>query len=388
MYVSQSVRIKKTNAKSLNYQRQVGALIGLLCAGLLALPVRVSAIEDPPNCSLAHGGAGNTSQGGINFNLAQAHVGDTIQVFPSLGMANNACRAISVTGAVYIATGPLTNFLVGVTLNPSELVACPANALCQPGPYNLTITPALVGAGVSTPLGGLPGVAKTVRAVENGSGIVLAGDSNEELSDFHSASIQIVTPCLQVLRQFAYPAGQTCFPANERIRFTGSVTNCGDITLTNVTVMDDRAGVMQLLNPADGSPLVPPVALAPGAYAVFSNSFLPTPVEVSAGKATNSITTTGTDITVIGGPRASVTNNANAGGAICPIPGVVRVRAVRPAFSELTPGLRYQLQVSTDLEAWYDHELPFTATATNMLDSSYFDLDLAPQLFFRLQVIP
>src|SRR5437899_1515793 len=114
------------------------ATCALVLGGVLALAARALAGEDPPGCSLANGGAGNTSQGGINFNLTQAHVGDTVQVFPSLGMVANACRAINVTGAVYIATGRLTNFLENVTLDPGVLVSCPTGALCRPGPYNIT----------------------------------------------------------------------------------------------------------------------------------------------------------------------------------------------------------------------------------------------------------
>lgn len=381
--------MQSPNAKSFNSSCHRAALLGLLCAGLLAFPPRASAIEDPPGCSRAHGGAGSTSQGGLNFNLGQAHVGDTVSVFPSLGMVSNACKAINATGTVYIATGLLTNFLVDVTLNPGVMVGCPTNALCQPGPYNFTITPGLVGAEVNTPLGAAAGVAKTVRAAENGFGTVLAGDINSQFFDYHTASIQIVTPCLRVAAQPAYLAGKTCFDPYGRIQFRGAVTNCGDITLTNVTVHASRGGAMQLLNPADGLPLPLPVTLASGGYAVFSNSFLPATGEISAGRATNGFTTAGTDTTVIGGPRASVTNTAATVFGICPrfIPGVA-VKAVRPAFSGLTPGLRYQLQVSLDLEAWYDHELPFTATDTNMLDSSFFEVDLDPQLFFRLQVVP
>ena len=140
----------------------------LMCCAWLILAARVVAVEDPPGCSLANGGRGNTSQGGINFNLAQAHVGDTVQVFPSLGMVSNACRAVSVTGAIYIATGLLTNFLENVTLDPGVLVSCPTNALCRPGPYFITLTPALVGATVTSPNGSANGSPNTVRVVEIG----------------------------------------------------------------------------------------------------------------------------------------------------------------------------------------------------------------------------
>src|ERR1041385_713501 len=67
----------------------------------LLLAASAYAIEDPPGCSQASGGLGNISQGGINFNLSQAHIGDTVPLFPSLGMVSNACKAINATGSVY-----------------------------------------------------------------------------------------------------------------------------------------------------------------------------------------------------------------------------------------------------------------------------------------------
>ena len=142
----------------------------------LALQSAVQAAEDPPGCSLSNGGLGNTSQGGINFGLKQAHVGDTVRVFPNLGMVAGACRAINSTGSVWIATGLLTNFLVNVTLDPGPLIGCPGDpsGKCQPGPYNLTITPALVGAEVTSPNGIAAGEPRSVRAVVNGDGTVKA----------------------------------------------------------------------------------------------------------------------------------------------------------------------------------------------------------------------
>lgn len=284
------------------------------------------AVEDPPGCSLANGGAGNTSQGGINFSLAQAHVGDFVPVFPSLGMASNACKAVNATGVVYIATGPLTNFLVNVTLNPGPLISCPADGVCQPGPYLILITPALVGAAVNTPAGGVFAAPKTVRAVETGLGTVLAGAFNEQLSDLHSASIQIVTPCLQVFKTCDLPPGESCIPPEAMMRFRGYVTNCGDITLTNVTVGDSRAGPVQLFNPTNGAALSGNVILPRGAYAVFSNSFLPTLSETCAGSAGSVTTATARDTTDIGGPNAAVTNSLTTACPICVRPSLAVTR--------------------------------------------------------------
>src|SRR5438045_922212 len=95
--------------KNLKRQSVFSALVGVAMAAVLAAPLGVRAVEDPPNCSLPNGGLGNTSQGGINFNQTFAHIGDTVQLQPSLGMVANACRAVNATGSVYIATGLLTN---------------------------------------------------------------------------------------------------------------------------------------------------------------------------------------------------------------------------------------------------------------------------------------
>ena len=87
---------------------------------------------------------------------------------------------------------------------------------------------------------GIPGVAKTVRIAENGFGTVLTGDPPEALADFHSGTIGIVTPCVQVVEQCAYRAGTNCFPAGGQIYISGYVTNCGDFRLTNVTILNSR----------------------------------------------------------------------------------------------------------------------------------------------------
>ena len=324
----QNLTVKPLNSK--NRARDLGCL---LTVGLLMSLGRVSAEEDPPGCSLANGGTGNTSQGGLNFTLAQAHVGDAVPVFPSLGMVAGACKAINVTGVVYVATGPLTNFLVNVTLVPGGLVACPANALCQPGPYNLLITSNMVGAGVDTPLGSASGFPKTVRAVETGLGTVLAGVFNDHLSDFHSASIDIVTPRIQVFKTCDLPPGQPCFNAGTPVRLRGYLTNSGDITLTNVVARDSRSGPLQLFNPTNGTALIGNVILPRGAYVVFSNSFLPTPAEICAGDAVSTVTATARDTTVIGGPNAAVTNSLSTSCAICtpPILALIKTCALVPA---------------------------------------------------------
>jgi hypothetical protein len=69
-------------------------------------------------------------------------------------------------------------------------------------------------------------------------------------------------------------------------------------------------------------------------------------------------------------------------------PSIALLKAVKPSFSKLTLGVKYQLQASLDLNTWYDQGLPFSATSTNMVYSQYWDVDDWNQLFFRLQVAP
>ena len=317
--------MKNLNVVSLNFKAPIAYLACLLSVGLLMSPVRVSAIEDPPGCSLGNGGRGNESAGGINPQPNIAHLGDTVSLPTTEGMTPGACKAINATGSIYVATGKLSDIFVNITLDPGVLIGCPAGAAssnCVAGANSLVITAPLVGAGVGLPNGTfLSGVPKSVRAVSYCVGTVLTGPE-EQLQDSHTATINIVTPCIQVFKTCDLPLGQNCFIAEMPVRFRGYVTNCGDITLTNVTVIDSRAGQMQLIDPVNGSVLTGNVILSPGAYAVFSNSFNPTLQETCAGSAASMVTATAKDTTVIGGPRASVTNSYTDVCLICFTPAI------------------------------------------------------------------
>jgi N-acetylneuraminic acid mutarotase len=66
-------------------------------------------------------------------------------------------------------------------------------------------------------------------------------------------------------------------------------------------------------------------------------------------------------------------------------PQVGLVRAVKPAFCDLSCGFDYQLQISTDMTTWTNYGAPFTATNAAMAWPEYFDVDNWGKLFFRLQ---
>src|SRR6266487_6095883 len=129
--------MKTQNARSWNVVSRVAVLIDLVACSL-ALTSSVEAYEDPPGCSLNNGGTGATYESGLEFMFAQAHLGDAVPVFPKFGMDSLACRAIHVTGSVYIATGKMLNFLNDANIEPGML-AYGTNPPCAPGNYSLQI---------------------------------------------------------------------------------------------------------------------------------------------------------------------------------------------------------------------------------------------------------
>src|SRR5258708_24001167 len=129
--VARKYSLKMVRASS----NHLAAWLAVLC---LCAVVGQSARGDefPALCAKADGGQGNTSTSGINFANSRVHVGDTVQVFPVLGMVDGACQALHATGSVYIASGLLVTFLNDVTLNPGAVHDCPTNTSppCAPGP--------------------------------------------------------------------------------------------------------------------------------------------------------------------------------------------------------------------------------------------------------------
>ncbi len=64
------------------------------------------------------------------------------------------------------------------------------------------------------------------------------------------------------------------------------------------------------------------------------------------------------------------------------------LKAVKPAFSGLLVGTKYQLQVSSDFAAWMNQGTPFTATTNRMVYPQYWDVENWNELYFQLQIVP
>jgi hypothetical protein len=69
-------------------------------------------------------------------------------------------------------------------------------------------------------------------------------------------------------------------------------------------------------------------------------------------------------------------------------PRVDLIKALKPAFSSLWIGTKYQLQLSGDMNTWTNHGASFTATNTSLDYPQYWDVESWGSLFFRLQTVP
>jgi hypothetical protein len=69
-------------------------------------------------------------------------------------------------------------------------------------------------------------------------------------------------------------------------------------------------------------------------------------------------------------------------------PKVAVIKAVKPSFSDLIIGTKYQLQYSADLSVWTDEGTPFIATEPTMAYPQYWDVDKWTDLFFRVKALP
>jgi uncharacterized repeat protein (TIGR01451 family) len=87
---------------------------------------------------------------------------------------------------------------------------------------------------------------------------------------FKEIPVKVFNPCIDVEQECVNP----CTPIGQPIQIRGTVRNCGDEPLVNVTANNNLAGA-QVLTDAGGTPLSVPVRLTPGQVAFFRGQFTP-----------------------------------------------------------------------------------------------------------------
>jgi len=169
-----------------------------------------------------------------------------------------------------------------------------------------------------------PGVT-SATALLNAPDAILLDGFNDSPSLFKPITISVVTPCIRVTKQCV----NTCTPYGQPIQFSGTVTNCGNIQLTNVTVTDDHAGVVL-------GPVTLTASGTPGSSATFSGQYTPAGSGTAlCGPFTDTVTAVGT-----AGTQPTVTTVTNTASATCPVCNnpCVQVTKICPSITTINLG--------------------------------------------------
>ncbi len=166
-------------------------------------------------------------------------------------------------------------------------------------------------------------------------------------------------------------------PVGGLFTFSGSVSNTGDVVLTNVIVMSSQTnGIPRLLGP---------IELAPGESEDFAGSYT---VAAGSDPATDTVTAQGTDTC----QARTVSAQANCSGpiplALPMLTSVTYSNGLATVSWTATPGTTYCLQCKGSLQdaAWII--LPGNITASGTNASKKDVVDQSKQRFYRIMIVP
>jgi uncharacterized repeat protein (TIGR01451 family) len=164
-------------------------------------------------------------------------------------------------------------------------------------------------------------------------------------------------------------------PVGGVFTYSGSVSNAGDVVLTNVYVLSSK--------PNANTSVLGPIELAPGETKVFSGSYT---VTANSNPATDTVTARGTDTC----QGRTVTAMANCFGPVFPLTiiSVTLTNGVATITWAATPGTTYTLQYKTTLQdpSWIS--IPGNVTASGNTASRNDAVGSTTQRFYRVMVVP
>jgi uncharacterized repeat protein (TIGR01451 family) len=163
-------------------------------------------------------------------------------------------------------------------------------------------------------------------------------------------------------------------PVGGVFAYSGSVSNAGDVVLTNVSVLSSK--------PNANTPVLGPIALAPGETQMFSGSYT---VTTGSDPATDTVTARGTDDC----QGRTVTATANCSGSVGPlaISLVTVANGTATVTWAATPGVTYRLQCASNNQnsVWINVSGDVTASANTA--SKNDAVGSAKQRFYRIMVV-
>ncbi|MGD0746028.1 MAG: hypothetical protein ABSA45_12820, partial [Verrucomicrobiota bacterium] len=163
----------------------------------------------------------------------------------------------------------------------------------------------------------------------------------------------------------------TSVPVGGVFAYSGSVSNAGDVVLTNVYVLSSQ--------PNANTSVLGPIVLAPGETKVFSGSYM---VTTNSDPATDTVTARGTDTC----QGRTVTATANCFGTLFPltITSVTLTNGMTTITWTATPGTVYTLQYKTNLldPSWIS--IPGNVTASGNTAFKNDTVGSTKQRFYRV----
>ncbi len=163
-------------------------------------------------------------------------------------------------------------------------------------------------------------------------------------------------------------------PVGGVFTYSGSVSNAGDVVLTNVFVLSSQ--------PNANTSVLGPIELAPGETKMFSGSYT---VTAGSDPATDAVTARGTDTC----QGQTVNATANCFGSIGrpAIKSVTLANGITTVTWTATPGVTYRLQCGSNSQnsVWID--VPGDVTASGPITSKNDAVGSTKQRFYRVMVV-
>jgi hypothetical protein len=277
--------------KTLKYRAMKAAMAALFA---VALATTGTADQSPPGCN------GNTSQ--IELFRSTIFVVNGGTVTYTVRVRNDSPGGCDVRNAQVTFNCPASNGTATGTLT----------TLVTSADFNIPTAPVDVGT-VTCTINVNPGVTTATAAARLQGDLASLPDGFDFASAFKDITVIIRNPQICVTKQCV----SNNDPNNPVINFNGTVTNCGNEPLVNVTVVDNKTGSV-----------LGPISLAAGASAAYSGSYVPTHTT-----STNIVTATGTG----GDTGTPVSNTATASCSIVCSPSIQVSKECQNATSPTGP---------------------------------------------------
>jgi uncharacterized repeat protein (TIGR01451 family) len=203
--------------------------------------------------------------------------------------ASSTCTILTAPAIVVTQICPVTSVLPGGLLTYSGTVSNAGNITLtniivvnnQPAPNTVIFTRASLAPGATASFSGSYQVPTDCCVVSSTIRATGQGCAGETVSDTATRTCTVLTVPRLVITKVCAPG---VLRPGDLLTYSGIISNAGNITLVNVTVVDNQ--------PSPNTPVLGPITLAPGETAGYTGSYI-VPVDFCG---TDTVTASGVDI--------------------------------------------------------------------------------------------